>query len=51
MIGTCIALGLWTSGLLYMTDRAEKSRAVEIRSESVEVEKNFEASAGGDVKV
>ena len=28
MIGTCIALGLWTSGLLYMTVRAEKRRLI-----------------------
>lgn len=26
MIGTCIALGLWTTGLLWMTVRAEKRR-------------------------
>ncbi|KAI9732241.1 MAG: hypothetical protein M1818_007560 [Claussenomyces sp. TS43310] len=28
MIGTCIALGLWTAGLLYVTVRAEKKRLV-----------------------
>jgi MFS transporter, ACS family, pantothenate transporter len=50
MIGTCIALAIWTSGLLYMTTRAEK-RKVEARSDGVEADKNFEASAGEDVKV
>ncbi len=26
MISTCILLGIWTSGLLFMTVRAEKKR-------------------------
>jgi hypothetical protein len=26
MIGTCIALGIWTSGLLWVSVRAEKNR-------------------------
>ena len=51
MIGTCIALGIWTSGLLYMTTKAEKRRVVEAGSDGVAEDKNFEASAGEDVKV
>ena len=29
MIGTCSALGLWTTGLLWMTVRAEKRKSIE----------------------
>jgi ACS family pantothenate transporter-like MFS transporter len=36
MIGTCIALGLWTTGLLWMTVRSEKRRLV-MSGESSEV--------------
>lgn len=28
MIATCIALGLWTTGLLWMTVKAEKRRMI-----------------------
>lgn len=28
MIGTCIALAIWTGGLLYMTMRSEKKRVL-----------------------
>lgn len=49
MIGTCIALVIWTTGLLYMTTRAEKTRVIEPRGEDVE-EKGLEASAGDLVK-
>lgn len=51
MIGTCIAMVLWTSGLLYMTNRAEKRSIVEAREDGMEAEKNFEAAADRDVKV
>ena len=33
MIGTCIALVIWTTGLLYMTVRTEKKRVLEERRE------------------
>ena len=36
MIGTCIALGLWTTGLLWITVRAEKRRLI-LSGESFEV--------------
>lgn len=36
MIGTCIALGLWTTGLLWMTVRFEKRRLI-MSGESSEV--------------
>jgi len=48
MIGTCLALAIWTSGLLHMTTGAEKRRIVEARSDGVEADKSFEASAGGE---
>ena len=51
MIGTCIALAIWTGGLLYMTTRAEKRRVVEARSDGVAEDKDFEASTGEDGKV
>jgi hypothetical protein len=47
MIGTCIAMAIWTSGLLYMTARTEKRRAVEAGGEVAD--KDFEA-VGGDSK-
>jgi hypothetical protein len=51
MIGTCIAMVFWTSGLLYITNRAEKRSIVEAREDGMEAEKKFEAAAGGDSKV
>ena len=48
MIGTSIALVIWTSGLLYMTMKAEKKRITEAQVGFGD-EKNFEA--GGDAKV
>ncbi|TVY85406.1 Pantothenate transporter liz1 [Lachnellula suecica] len=51
MIGTCIAMVIWTSGLLYMTSRAEKRRVIEVREER-EDDKSFEAAAvDADIKV
>ena len=50
MIGTSIALAIWTSGLLYLTMRSEKKRVLEAQSQIVE-EKNYEAGIIGDVKV
>ncbi len=50
MIGTCIALAIWTSGLLYLTNRNEKRRLLEAQSD-VAVEKNYEAGVRGDIKV
>jgi len=50
MIGTSIALVIWTSGLLYMTTKAEKKRVTEAQV-GVGDEKNFEAEASGDAKV
>jgi ACS family pantothenate transporter-like MFS transporter len=44
MIATCIVLGIWTSGLLYMTNKAEKKRIVESEEGTgTGGEKNFEA--------
>lgn len=50
MIGTSIALAIWTSGLLYLTSRAEKKRLLEGQTHAVD-EKHFEVDAVGDVKV
>lgn len=33
MIGTCIAMAIWTSGLLYMTSKSEKKRLAELSSQ------------------
>ncbi|KAF4635795.1 hypothetical protein G7Y89_g2299 [Cudoniella acicularis] len=44
MVGTCVALAVWTTGLLYLTSRAEKKRLVEGRNEAGE--KNYEAGVG-----
>ena len=35
MIGSCIALAIWASGLLYFTTREEKRKGLEMRSEEV----------------
>jgi MFS transporter, ACS family, pantothenate transporter len=48
MIGTSIALVIWTSGLIYMAMKAEKKRATEAQV-GLGDEKNFEI--GGDAKV
>jgi hypothetical protein len=50
MIGTSIALVLWTSGLLYLTTKAEKKRITEAEAE-IGDEKQYEAGVTGDVKV
>lgn len=47
MIGTSIALVIWTSGLLYMATKTEKKRVADAQTE-FGVEKNFETA---DVKV
>jgi len=44
MIGTSIALVIWTSGLLHLTTKAEKKRVTEVEAE-VGDEKQFEATA------
>jgi ACS family pantothenate transporter-like MFS transporter len=46
MIGTSIVLVIWTSGLLYLTSKAEKKRITEAGDE-----KQFEAGGTGDVNV
>jgi len=38
MIATCIALAIWTSGLLYMTTKNEKKRLLESDNEAQGVE-------------
>lgn len=50
MIGTSIALVIWTSGLLYMTTTAENKRVTEAQVGAGD-EKNFEADVSGDAKV
>ncbi len=50
MIGTSIALVIWTSGLLYMTTKAEEKRFTEAQVGAGE-EKNFEGDVTGDAKV
>lgn len=50
MIGTSIALAIWTSGLLYLTSKAEKKRILEAQPHSAD-EKTFEVEASGDAKV
>lgn len=50
MIGTSIALVIWTTGLLYLTSKSEKKRLLEAQSGDGE-EKNHEAGMIGDVKV
>jgi len=50
MIGTSIVLVIWTSGLLYLTRKAEKMRITEAEAEAGD-EKQFEAGGTGDVKV
>jgi MFS transporter, ACS family, pantothenate transporter len=50
MIGTSIALVIWTSGLLYMATKTEKKRVAEAQVEFGD-EKNFESVPGGNVKV
>lgn len=50
MIGTSIALAIWTSGLLFLTSRAEKKRLLEGQTQ-VGDEKHFEVEAVGEVKV
>jgi ACS family pantothenate transporter-like MFS transporter len=51
MIGTSIALVIWTSGLLYMANNAEKKRATEAQVGVGDEQKNFEVDATGDAKV
>ncbi|PBP27750.1 pantothenate transporter [Diplocarpon rosae] len=46
MIATSIALAIWTTGLLYMTIRADKRRAVEEEREPDTTNKSYEAEAG-----
>ncbi|RDL37146.1 uncharacterized protein BP5553_04579 [Venustampulla echinocandica] len=43
MIGTCLAMAIWTSGLLFMTMRAEKARQFEEARVAV-AEKGFEVT-------
>jgi MFS transporter, ACS family, pantothenate transporter len=50
MIGTSLALVIWTSGLLYMTTKAEKKRVTDVQVGESD-EKNFEADPSGDAKV
>jgi ACS family pantothenate transporter-like MFS transporter len=50
MIATCIALAIWTSGLLYMTTKAEKKRIFESEGGTGD-EENFEAVVAEDAKV
>ena len=50
MIATCIVLAIWTSGLLYMTTKAEKKRIVESEGGTGD-EENFEAVVAEDAKV
>jgi len=50
MIGTSIALVIWTSGLLYMTTKAEEKRVTEAQVGAGD-EKNFEADVTADAKV
>ncbi|PMD18874.1 pantothenate transporter-like protein [Hyaloscypha hepaticicola] len=50
MIGTSIALVIWTSGLLYIAMKTEKKRIAEAQVEYGD-EKNFESVPGGNVKV
>jgi ACS family pantothenate transporter-like MFS transporter len=50
MIATCIALAIWTSGLLYLTNKAEKKRIVESEGGTGD-EMNFEAGVAEDTKV
>ncbi|KAL5318829.1 hypothetical protein ACEPPN_013896 [Leptodophora sp. 'Broadleaf-Isolate-01'] len=50
MIGTSIALAIWTTGLLYMTARTEKKRLLEAEIQVVD-DKNYEAGVVGDGKV
>ena len=50
MIGTSLALAIWTTGLLYLTSRAEKRRTVESRDEGGE-EKAYEADQAEEVRV
>lgn len=51
MIGTSIALVIWTSGLLYMANNAEKKRVTEAQVGVGDEQKNFEVDATGDAKV
>ena len=39
MIGTCIAMGIWTAGLLYMTSKTEKRRLNELATQNALDEK------------
>lgn len=50
MIGTSIALVIWTTGLLYLTSKSEKKRLLEAQGDDAE-EKNHEAGIVGEVKV
>ncbi|CAL3969475.1 unnamed protein product [Diplocarpon coronariae] len=50
MIATSIALAIWTTGLLYMTVRADKRRAVKVEREPGTVDKSYEAEVC-DIKV
>jgi hypothetical protein len=46
MIGTCIAMAIWTSGLLWFTKREEDRRVLKPESETGHVDtKGFEAGA------
>jgi ACS family pantothenate transporter-like MFS transporter len=47
MIGTSIALAIWTSGLLYLTSKSEKKRLVEAQSGDGD-EKNLEVGIVGN---
>jgi ACS family pantothenate transporter-like MFS transporter len=50
MIGTCIALALWTTGLLYLTRRSEKKRRTAVITHSLDEKKNI-ANASNDIEV
>ncbi len=49
MIGTSIALAIWTTGLLYLTSKSEKKRLLEAQGHDVE-EKIHEAGVVHDAK-
>jgi ACS family pantothenate transporter-like MFS transporter len=50
MIGTSIALVIWTSGLLYMATNAEKKRVTKAQVGDGK-EENFKADTTGDINV
>jgi hypothetical protein len=50
MIGCCIALAVWASGLLYFTAREEKRRVLQVSNVEVDIDADVKGLGNGVVK-